>query len=263
MRALLAAGLLLGAVSWSAAWPSATRSRPESLRDGSPTDGAPLCRDLKGPARRLRWDYAVSQANHLNCGAGGGDPSNYVVPTAVDQPYELHVISIYGGSFPVQTGDPAAPESSVQVLVYKTRKPAVLVLAARDPVLWDVTVTPEARLELVVIQGKGKQLLRGVPETVPVLRRNWQQACAYAQAWEPRRNLGGADLPLLISSVRCATGLWESSFQGCDEGAVFEVPHYRQEAEGAGQGARAAPCPLPVDPDIPLPRRLQSSLAER
>lgn len=247
----------------AAAWPSATRSRPETLRDGSPTDGAPLCRDLKAPARRYHWEFAASQDNYLNCGAGGGNPSNYVVSAPADQPYELHVISIYGGSFPVQTGDPSAPETSVQVVVYKTRKPAVLVLAARDPTLWDVTVTPEARLELVVLQGRGKQVLRGVPEVIPVLRRNWQQACAYAQAWEPRRNLGGPDLPLLISSVRCATGLWESSFQGCDEGAVFEVPHYRQEAEKTDQVSRARPCPLPVDPDIPLPRRKQSSQAER
>lgn len=265
MRSLLAATLLLGAQAASAAWPKATRARPDAMRDGSPTEGFPLCRDLKPHARRLRWDFASSQPNQLSCGAGGGEPSNYILPAPADQPYELHVIAIHDGSFPVQTGDPSAPERSVQVVVYKTRKPAVIVLSARDPVLWDVTVTPEARLELVVLQGRGKQILRGVPEDVPVLKRSWQQACAYAHAWEPRRNLAGPDLPLLMTSVRCATGLRESSFQGCTEGALFEVPHYRQEAPKADAAAAAweNPCPLPADPDIPLPRRRQASQAER
>ncbi|TBR22401.1 hypothetical protein EPO15_08180 [bacterium] len=238
----------------SGAW-AAPRSRPDNLRPGSALEGAPLCRDLRPHAGRLKWTFAPSQDNMINCGAGGGESSNYILVEQPSQPYELHVISVDEGSFPVMTGDPSVPDRSVQVVVYKTRKPVVLALAARAPTLWDVTVTPEARVELVIIQGKGKQVLRGVPDEIPVARRSWEQACAYAQAWEPRRNLVGPDLPLLMTSLRCSTGLRESSFQGCAEGAVFEVPHYRQEGAAKEDLKWEPPCPLPVDPDAPLVRR--------
>ena len=262
MRLLLAFALaLLPAMPADAARRS--RARPQTIRPGLPTDGVPACRDLKQSARRMRWGFAVSQDNALNCGAGIGEPSNYILPTPSEQPYEMHVVTVGGGSFPVATGDPSSPDSSVQVVVYKTRKPAVLVLAAREALLWDVTVTPEASLELIIVQGKGKQVVRGVPEDIPVLRRTWEQACAYAHAWEPRRNLAGPDLPLLISSLRCSTGLRESSMQGCQEGALFEIPHYRQDKEPDPDLRWERPCPLPLDPDIPLPRRRQSSSSER
>lgn len=262
MRLLLASLLaVLPAVPAAAARRS--RARPQTIRPGLPTDGVPACRDLKQFSRRMRWGFAVSQDNQLNCGAGVGEPSNYILPTPADQPYEMHVVAVDGGSFPVATGDPSSPDSSVQVVVYKTRKPAVLVLSARDPLLWDVTVTPEAALELIIVQGKGKQVVRGVPEDIPVLHRTWDQACAYAHAWEPRRNLAGPDLPLLISSLRCSTGLRESSMQGCQEGALFEIPHYRQDKEADPEVRWDRPCPLPIDPDIPLPRRRQSSQSER
>lgn len=234
---------------------AASRSRPQTLRPGTSLEGAPLCRDLRPHAGRLKWTFAPSQDNMINCGAGGGDSSNYILPEEASQPYELHVISVDEGSFPVMTGDPSVPDSSVQVVVYRTRKPVVLALAARSGTLWDVTVTPEARVELIIIQGKGKQVLRGVPDEIPVARRSWEQACAYAYAWEPRRNLVGADLPLLVTSLRCSTGLRESSFQGCTQGAVFEVPHYRQGAEAKESPKWEPPCPLPVDPDAPLVRR--------
>lgn len=244
----LLAGLLSGAEA-------ASRSRPQTLRPGSALDGAPLCRDLRPHAGRLRWTFADSQDNMINCGAGGGESSNYILADDPSQPYELHVIAVNEGSFPVMTGDPSVPDTSVQVVVYKTRKPVVLALAARDGTLWDVTVTPEARVELIIIQGKGKQVLRGVPDEIPVARRSWEQACAYAHAWEPRRNLGGPNLPLLLTSLRCSTGLRESSFQGCTQGAVFEVPHYRQDAAPKESVKWEPPCPLPVDPDAPLVRR--------
>lgn len=230
------------------------RARPQNIRPGSALEGAPLCRDLRPHANRLKWGFAPSQDNLINCGAGGGESSNYVLPELPDQPYELHVVAVADGSFPVMTGDPTVPDRSVQVVVYRTKKPVVLALAARDPTLWDVTVTPEARVELVLIQGKGKQVLRGVPDEVPVVRRSWEQACAYGYAWEPRRNLGGPNQPLLVSSLRCSTGLREVSFQGCAEGALFEVPHYRQDAAPKEAEKWEPPCPLPVDPDAPLVR---------
>ncbi|MBI5595666.1 MAG: HEAT repeat domain-containing protein [Elusimicrobia bacterium] len=262
MRLLLAALLaLLPSLPAQAARRS--RARPQTIRPGLPTDGAPACRDLKPYANRMRWGFAVSQDNQLNCGAGVGEPSNYILPTPADQPYEMHVVSVAGGSFPVATGDPSSPDASVQVVVYKTKKPSVLVLSAKDPLLWDVTVTPEASLELIIVQGRGKQVVRGVPEEIPILHRTWDQACAYAHAWEPRRNLAGPDLPLLISSLRCSTGLRESSMQGCQEGALFEIPHYRQDQEADPAVRWERPCPLAIDPDIPLPRRRQSSSSER
>lgn len=244
----------LAALALSAS--AAPRSRPLDLRPGSALEGAPLCRDLRAHAGRLKWTFAPSQDNLINCGAGGGESSNYVLADEPSQPYELHVIAVDEGSFPVMTGDPSVPDTSVQVVVYKTQKPVVLALAARGATLWDVTVTPEARVELVIIQGKGKQVLRGVPDEIPVARRSWDQACAYAHAWEPRRNLAGPNLPLLLASLRCSTGLRESSFQGCSEGAVFEVPHYRQQTGVPKEAVPwEPPCPLPVDPDAPLVRR--------
>lgn len=211
----------------------------------------PLCRRLMPEARVMRPRYAKSDPNYINCGVGEHVSSNYVLPTHPDAPMEMHVVGVQEGSF--SAGEEHARRSpslrTVRVMVYKTRKPVLLVLSAFKPVLWQVTVTPKARLDYVILQGTAKQEVRGLPEYVSVIRRGLEESCGYLYGWEPNHNMMGANYKLAILSLRCAVGLRETSFQGCRAGAVFEVPPNRKMPPLARKGASwKASCPLNVEP---------------
>jgi hypothetical protein len=163
----------------------------------------------------------------------------------------MHVVSVYEGSFP--PGEEHARKTpgmrEVRVVVYKTRLPALVVLSGEKPVLWDVTLTQEAQVDRIVLQGSPEHVVWGVPETVPVVRRSREETCGvFAYGWEPGQNIGGGDYRSMIVNLRCATGLRESSFQGCYAGAVFEIPHYKKEPERPKTWA--PPCPLPIEPGL-------------
>ncbi|MDE2290954.1 MAG: hypothetical protein KGL53_02630, partial [Elusimicrobia bacterium] len=77
MRPAAAVLLFLAAAPVGAAsWP---RARSGALRAGTVTGAEPACRELRPYARRLRWDLPASKDNPVNCGAGGGRSSSYVL----------------------------------------------------------------------------------------------------------------------------------------------------------------------------------------
>jgi hypothetical protein len=214
---------------------------------------ASYCGRIRAFENRIDATFPTSAENLINCGPGSEGASNYSLATDPESPYEMHVIGVYDGSFPPEPGKRGAPsrESGVQVVVYRTRKPAVLVLSAAKPVRWDLKLNQDARVELVILQGRYDAKISGLPSDIPVLRRDWKKTCGWAYGWERDFNRRGGHYRRVIQSLRCATGLRESSFQGCKVGAVFEVPHVKQMPPDAGTAFPEA-CPLGLEPEFPL-----------
>ena len=167
-----------------------------------PTWASPKsCRDFRAEGLDMRVGYPPSVHNAINCGPGEYAPSEYVLGTHPRAPLEMHVVSVYEGSFP--PGEEHARKTpgmrEVRVVVYKTRLPALVVLSGEKPVLWDVTLTQEAQVDRIVLQGSPEHVVWGVPETVPVVRRSREETCGvFAYGWEPGQNIGGGDYRSMI-----------------------------------------------------------------
>lgn len=201
---------------------------------------SPFCAGLRPFARGPRESHPSSTPNVVNCSVG--DPgSNYVVAQDPSAAEELHVISVRKGDTR-PTAQKPGDKGLVKVAVYKTQKPAVLVLSAQESVQWRITLTQEADLKKVILQGVREQSVKGLPARIPVIDRTKEDACAFSHAWEAGT---GSDFKLMMLSLRCAVGLREASFQGCDEGLLFEVPHYREsDIASGGKGAQIQACPF-------------------
>ena len=92
---------------------------------------------------------------------------------------------------------------------------------AYQPTTWRIDA--DAPLAAILLYGYEAQRLEGVPRDVPVQRVNRPPfACAYG--WEPSQNTGGCSYQKMIATVRKATRLVESSFQGCYAARAFEIP---------------------------------------
>ena len=186
-----------------------------------------------------------STPNPLNCALGGGESSNYILPTRPSALWEVHVVSVKEGRFGAeQSAQERGAAGSVRVVLHKTRKPAVLVLNAQAPTLWNLLVTKEAVLREVIVQGPGEQSVKGAPSGVTVRKRTAGEAGALADHWE-----AAPEFQTMVQGIRCLTGLREASFQGCALGLVFEVPHYRLDAQGLDEDDIPNACPgaLPAE----------------
>ncbi|PCI36871.1 MAG: hypothetical protein COB53_08240 [Elusimicrobia bacterium] len=214
---------------------------------------ASYCGKIRTFETRIGARFPKSSPNLINCGPGSEGASNYSLPTDPEAPFEMHIVGIYDGSFPPEPGKRGgmSRERGVQVLVYKTLKPAVLVLSSAKPVRWEITVNKNAVVELVILQGRYQSKMSGLPAGIPVLRRDWKKSCSWTYGWEREFNRRGGHYKRMIQSLRCATGLRESSFQGCKVGAVFEIPHVKQQRAQPGL-AFPQPCPLDLEPEFPL-----------
>lgn len=191
-----------------------------------------------------RPDYPPSQPDETSC-RNGYEASNYARLTAADAPAELHVIGVYEAA-----GDPGfRPEEHgmVDVVVHPRPKPVVLFLSSVEAVSWHVALEDGAEVAKVIVQGLGRTApdVTGVPDTVPIERRGWNQACGYAYGWEVEHNSGGGSYGEMIASARDLTGLTETSFQGCYDGNRFEVPYW------SGAPPVATPTTVPGDETIP------------
>jgi len=211
------------------------------------------CGEIRSFENRINAQFPKSGPNLINCGPGSEGASNYSLPTDPESPYEMHVIGVYDGSFPPSPGKRGrqSRESGVQVVVYKTLKPVVLVLSTAKPVRWELTLNQDSRVEMVILQGKYEASVSGLPADIPVLRRDWKKTCGWAYGWEREYNRRGGHYKRMLESLHCATGLRESSFQGCKVGAMFEIPHVKQHA-ASPDTAFPTPCPLNLEPEIPL-----------
>ena len=201
---------------------------------------SPFCASLRPFSRGAREKHPPSTPNVVNCAVG--DPgSNYVPVQDPGATEELHVIAVRKGDTRPKAQAPG-DKGLVKVVLYKTRKPAVLALSAQESVQWQITLTQEAELKKVILQGAREQTVKGLPSAVPVIDRTKEDACALSHAWEQGT---GSEFKLMMLSLRCAAGLTEASFQGCDEGLLFEVPHYREsDLASGGEGAQIQACPF-------------------
>ncbi len=208
------------------------------------------CARLRYDAVKLKAHFPPSRKNFANCGAGNYRSSNYQYATDPAAPVEVHLISVGKGSFPPgpEYRGKNAPTGAVRVLVFKTERPSILVLSAAEPTLWDLSVNKDADVDRIVLQGPEPQAIRGEPDGIPIIRRRKEAYCRISPGWEPSHNRGGSFFKEMVHSVRCATGLRESSFQGCFAGAVFEVPYYRRDKNPAKTQDWTPPCPLTVEP---------------
>jgi hypothetical protein len=157
--------------------------------------------------------FPPSRMQAKNC-ARAGKSSNYTRAQPGDT--ELHVIGVYEGDQHV--------DGVIDVHVPTRARPVVLALTAYQPTIWRIDAT--AKLAAIYLYGYEKQRLTGVPKGVPVeVVTKPEFVCTYG--WEPEQNTGGCYYQKMIASVRKATGLVESSFQGCYAGREFDVPVIR------------------------------------
>jgi hypothetical protein len=226
----------------------------------APAQAAPnWCAKLRYEAIKLRPELPPSLNNFVNCGVGGGQPSNYAFATDPHATVEMHIVSVAQGSFSARRrgqGD----ERAVEVFVYATEHPALIILNSAEPTDWEVTMTKNANIDRIVTQGPRPQRIRGLPPEVPILHREEQRVCRPAYGWETRINRGSSAYKEFITSIRCGMGLRETSFQGCREGAVFEIPFYRRGKSVRMPFDNEAACPIAIAPEeiSPLARPLSA-----
>lgn len=183
-------------------------------------DTCPVVRDV-----RVAFPPSLPEAS--DC---GGDASNYTRPRAdipSQQSFELHVVSVYEGEVAAGAlrGEDGDAVGSVRVVVHPTTKPVVLALSSYDPVRWELSLEPGARVAHVLTQGYYDQEVIGLPSGVSLTQIDRDEVCSYAYGWETRHNRGGSSYSTAIASIRERTGLVERSFQGCYQGSGFVVPY--------------------------------------
>ena len=114
-------------------------------------------------------------------------------------------------------------------------------MSSYEPVQWELSLDAGARLSRVFTQGYHEQTVVNAPANTTIVQQGPEGTCGYAYGWEVRHNSGGGSFLGMIGHARLATGLSESSFQGCYAGSRFEVPF----RDGDSQLDR--PGPLPGD----------------
>jgi hypothetical protein len=158
--------------------------------------------------------FPASRVEEKNCTRHNGQSSNYTTRQRGDR--ELHVIGVYEGDQHV--------DGVVEVHVPRRDRPVVLALSAYQPTIW--RIDSSAKLDAVYLYGYETQRIEGVSKSVRIERATKPDfVCTYG--WEPNQNTGGCYYTKMISTVRKATGLIESSFQGCYAGGEFDIPVVR------------------------------------
>lgn len=222
------------------ATPTATPSPCADAGCPTPTRSPVPCEQLPTPPALGRIADFPPSLPVPSC-HGGGTSSNFVRDDPPDAGAELHVVAVYEG-----VGDSAFlnhRRGRVRVTVGPRPRPVVLALSAYEPVQWEVTVAPGARLERVILSGYHDQRILGLPDGVAV--QSIVPGCGYAYGWEVEHNSGGGDHRILLDSLRAASGLTETSFQGCYRGESFPVPHWLDYPPSV------PPTPLAGDETVP------------
>jgi hypothetical protein len=192
-----------------------------------PDDGQCSGLTLPVPIVGRRAHFPPSSPTEGTCadseGASNYTNPSYLIPAA--QASELHVIGVYepdcsrsSSEWPFEC---LVEHEPITVVVEPRPKPVVLALTAYEPVAWRIEVRSGAVVERVLTSGYEAQAVEGVPaaivQNLPVE--------TYAYGWEVSRNSGGGGYWEMMSGIRDATGLVETSFQGCYTGARFAIPY--------------------------------------
>jgi hypothetical protein len=129
------------------------------------------------------------------------------------------------------------PHDRVTVVVEPRPKPVVLALTAYEAVTWRIEVRPGATVERVLAGGYETQTVTGVPSGIV----ETFSPAGLAYGWEITS--GGANQ--VVASARTATGLVETTFQGCYTGARFAIPY------AADPPTTCEPSPVTGDETLP------------
>lgn len=136
--------------------------------------------------------------------------------------FDVVMISIYGGSKPLevaidQSGHRVGEES---VIVGRTPKPVVLLLAGYDPTVWHIGRTADARIAGVLAQGYHRQVVTGLPKATRITQYSTEDgpnACRHFRA-----DKFGPDASVR-NRVRELFGRRITTFQSAKPGAHFTV----------------------------------------
>ena len=143
-----------------------------------PTDDAGMLRDIREEHDRLvaagkeelAGELAKSWTDLRRKVAG------FDVRSAKETAPEVHAVGFERGRVEKTRG------ARAEVEVSETGAPVVLVLSGKERVRWDVRVAQGADLRMVVVTGPVSQVVRGVPDSVPILRRIGTEGEPFAQA---------------------------------------------------------------------------------
>lgn len=158
----------------------------------------------------------------FGCGPGtdSDDFSTYVHPS--NSAKELHLIGIYEAT----NKDSNKPHAhgKIKVNIQRSYKPIILALSAYEPITWEVNLGPGVKVEKIVVNGYYDQTISGV-QGIPIENYIYAQnrdhlgAFTYewgkADKWEKRSPIE--------KQMEKLTGLSLTSFQGCYNGASFEI----------------------------------------
>jgi hypothetical protein len=164
-------------------------------------------------------------------------------PQVKEDDRELHVVFV--GQGVTKTGD-QIHAAKAAVRVDRPGKMVTLVLCASDAVTWDLTLAPKTRLTRVVLGGREKQAVRGLPPQVDVVEAFEQRPPAGLGGARGRRGgppalpamIGGfdqIDTPMfrsMVRSIREITGQEIASFQGArqaERNKPFLVDHVQSD----------------------------------
>ncbi len=176
----------------------------------------------------VRVAFPTSVPDAAEC---SGPASNFTRPSSQlpeDQQEELHIIGVYEAVLPdgAPRGSDDHPQGTIRVAIHPTAKPVALVLAAYEPIRWQLALDDGARLSRVLTQGYCAQDVVGVPVGVNVTHIGRDEVCDHAYGWEPRHHTSAANIVAMLDSLRARTGLIERSFQGCYAGTALDVPYW-------------------------------------
>ncbi len=86
----------------------------------------------------------------------------------VDRAVEVHVVSSYKGGEKLDQSRERHPPAYVDVIVEKTAKPILLVLAGYEPLVWRLRVAKDAKIDGIFLTGQYPQMALAIPKSVSV-----------------------------------------------------------------------------------------------
>ncbi len=122
---------------------------------------------------------------------------------------EVHIIGLYEGQ--EQTGG-KLHGGRATVTVNRPGKRVTLVLTSYEPVSWQVNSSPDSRIEKVILGGYERQVVKGLPEDVPVVEAFRQDGAAVALGYSYR--IDSMQFRQLVDGLAKLTDAPIASFQG-------------------------------------------------
>jgi hypothetical protein len=155
---------------------------------------------------------------------------------------EVHAVGIYEGYI---KSNGQIHGGRANVIIDRPGKQVILYLSAYEPVTWFIDIKPETSVAKVILGGYGRQVVKGVPEAIPVEMafyaddKTAKDRLPYAYSRE------SAEFREVVKALASRTGRSLSSFQG-SYGSKFEQP-FVIASMAAGHDAEV------MSPDYPRP----------